>query len=313
MNILFFGTSSVSRYYLEELYKNSYKILVVTKFDKIIFNKNKSIQSEVKTYAVENNIDFIQVDEFTNNIINEIKKFNADIGIVVSYGKFIPSNIYNIPKFKTFNIHFSLLPKFRGASPVQYALCNGEVETGVSSFFIEDNFDTGNIIIQKKLTIDANDTAYSLLNRLIQLGITVMNNTIKLLYNNEYNVSPQIGSPSFAPSLKKKDGLIDWGKSANVVYNKFRGLYVWPNVYSVVKFGKLSGKKIIFIEMEIFDNYSVNKNFGTVHSIEKNSGFIVLCAVGKILITKVKIENKHIMYAWNFMQGKQLLIGDSFC
>ena len=313
MKILFFGTSVVSRYYLEALYKNDHKILVITKPDKPAFRGQKFIASAVKVYAIKNNVNFIQVEEFTDNIIKEIKSFDADVGVVVSYGKLISGNVFNLPKHKTFNIHFSLLPKLRGASPVQYALCNGETETGVSSFYIGDGLDNGDIIIQERLVIDVNDTAETLFSKLIPLGIVVMNKTLEFLESGKYNVIPQIGVPSFAPSLKKESGLIDWNKSAIVVYNKFRGLYLWPGVYSIVSFGKLAGKRIKFIEIEIFDKDSLNDDFGVVCSLEKNRGFTVSCAVGRILVVRIKLENKSVMRSWSFVQGRQLLVGDRFC
>jgi methionyl-tRNA formyltransferase len=313
VKILFFGTSIVSRCYLDELYKNNHEILVVTKPDRPAFRGQRFIAPAVKIYAINNNIDFIQVEEFTTDIIKEIKKFNADVGVVVSYGKLIPRSVFDLPKYKTFNIHFSLLPKLRGSSPIQYALCSGESETGVSSFYVGDDIDSGDIIIQEKLIIDINDTAETLLGKLIPIGIVVMNKTLEFFGNGKYDAIPQIGIPSFAPSLKKESGLIDWNKSASVVYNKFRGLYLWPGVYSIVSFGKLAGKKIKFVEIEIFDNDSLSDDFGIVYSIEKNRGFTVLCAVGKILVVKIKLENKSVMCAWSFIQGGQLSVGDRFC
>ncbi|MDR2666271.1 MAG: methionyl-tRNA formyltransferase [Endomicrobium sp.] len=313
MKILFFGTSIVSRYYLEALYKNNHEILVITKPDKPAFRGQKFIAPAVKVCAIKNNVNFIQVEEFTDNIIKEIKSFDADVGVVVSYGKLISRSVFNLPKYKTFNIHFSLLPKLRGASPVQYALCNGETETGVSSFCIGDGLDNGDIIIQEKLVIDINDTAETLFSKLIPLGIVVMNKTLEFLKSGKYNVIPQIGVPSFAPPLKKESGLINWNKSASVVYNKFRGLYLWPGVYSMVSFGKLTGKRIKFVEIEIFDKDSLNDDFGVVCSLEKNRGFTVACVVGKILVVRIKLENKSVMCSWSFIQGRQLSVGDRFC
>jgi methionyl-tRNA formyltransferase len=312
VKVLFFGTDSISKDYLEELYKNNHKIFVITMPDRPASRGQFIKPSLVKVYAVENNIDFIQPEMFINDVVETIKKFSADVGVVISYGKFIPKVIFDLPRHKTFNIHFSLLPKYRGASPVQYALCNGEIETGVTSFYIEEKLDAGNIIIQEKLSIDIKDNSKVLFNKLIPLGIYVMNRTLELFQNGKHYSTPQIGELSFAPIFKKEEGLVNWNKSAKEIYNRFRGLYIWPGIYSLVSKGKLSGKRIKFIDIEVFENNSVNRNFGVVHSMERYKGFIVSCAIGKILVTKIKPENRSVMSAWSFIQGEQFTIGDRF-
>lgn len=304
VKVLFFGTALISKVYLKELYKNNYNILIVTVPDRPSLRGQKVVFNAVKIYALENNISFIQSEEFNGEVIDTIKNFAPDVGIAVSYGKLIPSSVFLLPKYRTFNIHFSLLPKYKGASPVQYALCDGETKTGVTSFYIEEAFDSGDIIIQKKITIDIKDNAKTLFNKLIFLGIEVMNTTIDLLQNGKVNAMKQIGEPSLAPVLKKKDGLINWSKSAYEIYNQFRGLYIWPGIYSIVSQGKLVGKRIRFIDVEVLEKESLNKNFGTVYSIEKNKGFTVTCAIGKILVIKLQPENKSVMSAWSFIQGR---------
>jgi methionyl-tRNA formyltransferase len=312
VKILFFGTSSISRIYLEELYKSNYELFVVTVPDKPALRGHKFTPPAVKVYAIENNINFIQPEKFTPVVTKTIEDFVADIGVVVAYGKLIPRSIFNLPRYGVFNIHFSLLPKYRGAAPIQYALRNGDTETGVTSFYIEEKLDTGRIIVQEKLEIAIKDNTQTLFNKLIPLGIKVMNKTINLLQNGKANIIYQIGTPSFAPTLKKAEGLVKWNKSANEVYNQFRGLYSWPGIYSIVSSGKLAGKRIKFINIEIFEKKYLNKDFGIVFSIEKNKGFTVLCATGQILVTVIQPENKPIMTAWAFIQSRKLIVGDSF-
>ncbi|MDR1259952.1 MAG: methionyl-tRNA formyltransferase [Endomicrobium sp.] len=312
MKILFFGTSFISKVYLENLHKNNHEVFVVTVPDKRALRGQKFIYKHVKIYAIKNNINFIQPKEFTYDVINDIKKFYPDIGVVVAYGKIIPETIFNIPKYKTFNIHFSMLPKYRGAAPVEYALCNGEHETGVSSFYISEKLDAGNIIIQKKLSININDNAKTLFDKLIPLGVDIMNETLRLKQSALLGSVPQIGYPSFAPILKKENGIVNWSRSSSYVYNQFRGLYIWPGIYSVVSKGKLIGKRIKFIEIEIFDSTSINKNFGEICFTNEHKKFIVLCAVGKILIIKLQLESKRIVTALDFIYGRQFIAGDRF-
>jgi len=313
VRILFFGTAFISKTYLEELCKNNHEIFVVTMPDKPAFRGRMLVAPAVKIYAVENNISFIQTEKFTSEVVEKIKCFNADAGVVVSYGRLIPENVFNLPRYGTFNIHFSLLPKYRGPAPVEFALCSGETETGVTSFYIDKGVDSGSIIVREKIDIDIRDNAETLYRKLIPLGISVMNRTLKFLKGSRYTARPQSGAPSFAPFLKKEDGLADWNKSADVVYNKFRGLYIWPGMYSVFSHGRLAGKRMKFIEIEVFDGGSFNRDSGVVYSIERNKGFTVSCAAGRILVLKLQLENKPVAHAWNFIQGRQLSVGDRFC
>ncbi|MDR1087415.1 MAG: methionyl-tRNA formyltransferase [Endomicrobium sp.] len=312
MKILFFGTAQISKTYLESLYKDANEIFVITMPDKPALRGQKLTPPVVKTYSLENDIKFIQPDTFSTSIIENLKTFNADVGIAVAYGKLIPETVFNLPKYGAFNIHFSLLPKYRGAAPVQYALLNGESETGVTVFYIEKGLDTGDILVQKKLSIEEKDNSETLFNKLIPLGIEAMSETLNLFRLGKAEGLVQIGEPTFAPTLKKENGLIDWNKKANDIYNQFRGLYLWPGIYSIASKGKLKGKRIKFIDIEIFERSSKNKNFGTVLSIEKDKGFVISCGEGKILVTKVQPENKSVMPAWSFIQGGQLAIGDKF-
>lgn len=313
MKILFFGTAAISKVFIESLHNtNKHEIFCVTMPDKPAARGQKLTPPAVKEFSLENNIAFIQPEKFTPEVIEQIKNFNADAGVAVSYGKLIPKSVFLMPKYKTFNIHFSLLPKYRGAAPVQYALCNGETETGVSSFYLEETLDTGEIIIQEKMSIDINDTAETLFNKLIPLGIDVMNKTLSRFESGFLSGTPQSGEPSYAPTLKKEDGQVDWRKSAKEIYNRYRGLYPWPGTYSVISKGKNDGKRIKFIEIEVEETNTINEDLGKVFKIEKHKGFVVMCAVGKILVTKVQPENKSVMSAWDFIQGGQISEGDWF-
>ncbi|MDR0399103.1 MAG: methionyl-tRNA formyltransferase [Endomicrobium sp.] len=312
MKILFFGTAQISKTYLEALHTGANEIFVVTMPDKPALRGQKLAPPAVKTYSLGNNIKFIQPENFVPEVIEELRNFNADAGIAVAYGKLIPERVFNLPKYKTFNIHFSLLPKYRGAAPVQYALLNGETETGVTSFYIEKGLDTGDILIQKKLFIEEKDNSETLFNKLIPLGIEAMDETLELFRSGKLAGKPQVGEPTFSPSFKKEKGHLDWNKKAGEIYNQFRGLYLWPGIYSVVSKGTLKGKRIKFIDIEIFDADSKNKDFGVISSIEKDRGFVVSCLKGKILVSKVQPESKPVMSAWSFIQGGQLAIGDKF-
>jgi methionyl-tRNA formyltransferase len=312
VKILFFGTASISKLYLESLYNDSHELFIVTMPDKPALRGQQVVYPLVKTFALEKSLNFIQPLKFTQDVCQTIKNFDADVGIAVSYGKFIPRNIFDLPKFRTFNIHFSLLPKYRGAAPIQYSLLNGDTKTGVTSFYIEDGLDTGDILIQKPIDIDQKDNAETLFNKLALLGIEVMKETLNLLKTKKINAIPQTGEPTFARAFKKEAGLINWSKNAKEIYNQLRGLYIWPGLYSIIDKGQLQGERIKFLDFEVIEEESKNNNYGTVVSIEKNKGFIVTCATGKLLVTKLQPANKSIMSAWSFVLGGKLKIGDTF-
>lgn len=311
MKILFFGTAFISKAFLENLHKSNHKIFCVTMPDKPAARGQKITPPEVKVFAKENDIPFIQPEKFTSEIIEQIKSFNADAGIAVAYGRLIPKAVFEIPKYKTFNIHFSLLPKYRGAAPVQYALCAGDKETGVTAFFLEQTLDSGAVIVQEKLKINANDNTETLFAKLIPLGIEVMNKALILLEQGATG-TVQKGEVTYAPSLKKEDGKVDWKCSAVEIHNQIRGLSMWPGTFSVIGTGNLEGRRMKFIESEVVETNTVNEDPGKIFKIEKNKGFVVLCGTGKLLFTKIQPENKAVMNAWDFIQSGQLAEGDCF-
>ncbi|MDR1940748.1 MAG: methionyl-tRNA formyltransferase [Endomicrobium sp.] len=310
VKILFFGTASLSAAFLDNLYAAKHDIFCVTMPDKPASRGQKLSAPAVKIFAQNKGIPFIQPLKYDDCVFETLKAFNADAAVAVAYGKLIPQRIFLLPKHKTFNIHFSLLPKYRGAAPVQYALLNGETQTGVSSFYLEQTLDTGDIIIQKKMPIEPVDTAETLFSKLVPLGIEIMNETLVLFQNGASFGKKQEGEPSYTHILKKEDGLINWSKSAAEILNMFRGFYPWPGTYCVVSKGKLTGKRIKIIEFKIIDDSSLNGECGKIFSIEKNKGFSVLCAKGIILVTKIQPENKPVMDAWNFIQGGLLSLND---
>ncbi|MDR3111627.1 MAG: methionyl-tRNA formyltransferase [Elusimicrobiota bacterium] len=312
MKILFFGTASISRIYLDHLYKSGYEIFVITGTDKRAARGQRLVIPEVKVYCQEKNISYIQSESFSPEVVAIIRNLNADIGVVVSYGKLLSEEVFTATKSKVFNIHFSLLPKYRGASPVQYSLINNDKETGVTSFFVEKKLDCGDIIAQEKIAISKDENAKTLFDKLIPLGVSVMDKAIALLQTNGFKAKPQIGEATFAPTIGKKMGLVNWKKSAKEIYNLFKGLYLWPGLYSVFSTGLLSGKRIKFSNIEIADDISKNLNFGQICSFEKNKGFTVTCFCGKILVLEVQPENKRTMSAWDFLQGGNVAIGDKF-
>ena len=311
MKIIFFGTADISKYFLENINDKHKVVSVVTMCDKPVGRANKIKAPAIKEYAIEQNIPYIQVDKFNNDIIQKIKDCNADAGVVVSFGKIIPKNVFSLPRYGCFNIHFSLLPKYRGAAPVQQVLINGDTKTGVTAFCIEDGLDTGDILLQKELDIDIKDTSETLFNKLNIIGKNIMNEVLDMLDSGKIKAKKQEGTPSFCSTFNKERGKIDWNKSATEIYNLYRGLYLWPKVFCKISEGKMAGKILKILECEVVVDSS-NTKVGTVIKIIKGVGFIVKCSKDALLIKKVQPESKNQMSAFDFLNGVQIKVGSFF-
>ncbi len=311
MKIIFFGTAEISKYFLENIDKKHDIACVVTMCDKPVGRNNRIKAPAVKQYAAEKNIPYIQIDKFTDDTAEKIKSFNADAGAVVSFGKIIPEKIFTAPKYGCFNIHFSLLPEYRGASPVQQALIDGKKQTGVTSFFIEKGLDTGDILMQKTVDIEAEDTAETLFNKLNVCGVDVMNKTLDLLESGNFTAQPQKGEPSFCKIFKKEDGKIDWSRPAEDIYNLYRGFYIWPKVFSIINNGRMKGKMLKIMKCGVIEDTS-NAPCAAVTEVIKGRGFIVKCGKDALFITEVQPESKAKMSAYDFANGAGLKKGEAF-
>lgn len=311
MKILFFGTPEIAVPYLSEVSASHTVVGVVTQPDKPAARHLSLRPPEVKAAAEKRNLEVFQPEKFDDETAAKLQKLAPDLGVVVSYGKLIPERVFNIPKMGCFNIHFSLLPKYRGAAPVQWALINGEKETGVTSFWLEKSLDSGPILFQKKIQIDDSDDEETLFKKLIPLGVSVMYETLELLKNGKVPGAKQEGKATNAPTLKKEAGKIDWKKPAEEIRNIIRGTKLWPGAYCFGAEGKLENKRLKILKAQIYASNS-SKSPGEISEIVKNKGFVVGCGTGALLIEEVQPENKNSMPAWPFLQGGYVAIGSKF-
>ena len=311
MKILFFGTPEIAVPFLGEAAASHTVVGVVTQPDKPAARHLTLHPPAVKVAAQKIGTEVFQPDKFDDETVGKLQKLNTDLGVVVSYGKLIPERVFNIPKMSCFNIHFSLLPKYRGAAPVQWALIKGEKETGVSSFWLEKTLDSGPILVQQRIPIEDSDDEGTLFKKLIPLGLSVMNETIELLKNGKVPGSIQQGTPTNAPVLKKEDGKIDWSKPAEAIRNVIRGTKLWPGAYCMGTDGKLANKRIKILKAEIYSSNSSAKP-GEISEVIKNKGFVVNCGTGALLIEEIQPENKNSMPAWSFLQGGYASVGSKF-
>lgn len=252
LNFIFFGTPIVASKTLEILKGKGYiPKLIITSPDKPSGRGLEIHETPVALWAKENNIKCLKPEKITPEFINDIKPENYNLSIVVAYGKILPEEIINKPELGTINIHYSLLPKYRGASPLEAALINGDEETGVSIQQMEYKLDRGGILREERIKININDTKEKLRETLISLGANVLCEILPKIQNKELITTPQDESlATFCKKIKKEDGEININGNGKVNWNKYRAFYGWPGVFFFI-----NGKRIKITEA-IYENDS---------------------------------------------------------
>lgn len=313
MRILFMGTPDFSLQFLKKIMESDEIVAIVTQGDRPSKRGHRWEYSEAKKFALEKNFTLFQPEKIADgNFVKGIKKLVPDLVVVVAFGKVLSREVLSIPQKGCVNIHFSLLPKYRGPAPVQWALLNGDSYTGVSSIFMKEEVDAGDIILQKKVSIGPEDDYLSLLAKLCEVGVGLLEETLNLIKEGKVSRHPQdISDISYAPFLKKSDGQINWNDSSRRVLNRIRALNPWPGTYIKVN----DGKKVKILEAKIIpvaveaDKGGFPKP-GKIVEIRKGKGFVVACKEGGLLVSRVQPENKSIQRAYDYLQGARLTVGD---
>lgn len=257
LNFIFFGTPDVASQTLEILKQNGYlPSLIVTSLDKPKGRKMLVTPPPVKIWAQENNIPFIQPEKLDEKFTFKLSTFNFQLFLVVAYGKIMPEKIINLPKLGSLNIHYSLLPKYRGASPVESAILNGETETGVTIQKMAFEMDSGPIIAQEKVKIFLDEKAPDLRERLIKKGGELLVKILPDFIEGKIKEIPQNeNEATFCKKIKKEDGLVNLEEELpSVLYNKFRAYAFWPRTFFFIK-----GKRIIITEATLENNQFITK------------------------------------------------------
>lgn len=307
MKIIFLGTSHFSSYILTELLKTRHEVIcVISQPNKAVGRKKVITETEVYKISQINKIRCIQPNKIID-IYDELCTIDFDLLITAAYGQIIPQKILDLPKVLSINVHGSLLPKYRGASPIQTAIINGEEETGITIMRMVYQMDAGEIISQKKIKIAENDTADDLFDKLKNIGSKLLNDTIDKIEQNDYIIVPQNEKEvTFAPMLDKNKNKIDWMKSAKEIHNLIRGLYSWPYAQTL-----FNGKSIKIISAEIsFSN--VKGENGEIVEILKE-GIVVKSHESYILIKKIQIPGKNILNSYDYFQNfknKKIKLGE---
>ena len=258
MKIVFMGTPDFARDSLSAIYDAGHEITaVVTVPDKPKGRGMKLIPCEVKEYAIEKNIKVYQPEKLRENkeIVDTLKDINPDVICVVAYGKIIPKEILEIPKYGCVNVHPSLLPQYRGSAPIQWAILNGDKETGVTTMYLDEGMDSGDIILRTKTPIDKDETSGELWDRLSKIGAELLVETLEKIEN---KTAPRIKQPkefTLAPMIEKSQAKIDWkSKTAQEIKNLVRGLNPIMGAYSVLNEKKIKFWKVDKLSIEEFIN-----------------------------------------------------------
>ncbi|GAB4545345.1 MAG: methionyl-tRNA formyltransferase [Thermodesulfovibrionia bacterium] len=297
MRLIFFGTPEFAIPSLRSILDSGIEVIaVITQTDKQKGRGRRFLPPPVKIEAMAHGLFIIQPASVKDKgFIDRLKALNPDMIIVVAYGKILPSEIIHIPRMGCINLHASLLPKYRGAAPINWAIINGDKVTGVTTMLMDEGMDTGPILLQQRVEIRDDDTAGSLSERLAMEGAMLLIKTIEMVEKGDIRPIPQSGEPSYAPPLKKSDGLIDWSRPARMIYDFIRGVTPWPGAYTF-----LEGERIIITKVMPMDGEGRG---GFIEEVTKDR-LIVGTGNGLLSILELKPEGRSVMDIKSFLQGR---------
>jgi methionyl-tRNA formyltransferase len=310
LRIVYMGTPDFAVEPLKLLVENNYNIVgVVTNPDKPAGRGQKIQESAVKIYAKSKNLNILQTPKFRDEVfLNDLKSLSADLQIVVAF-KMLPEIVWDMPRVGTFNLHASLLPQYRGAAPINWAIINGDDKTGVSTFFLKHEIDTGNIIFQEEVIIDGNDNAGIIHDKLMYKGSQLVLKTVDAILDNNFpqinqnDVNLSESNIKHAPKIFKNDCKIDWQKDLNSIHNLIRGLSPYPAAWTEIK-----NQEKKQIQLKIFKSEKENKNhnnpIGTI--LSDNKTFLkVAVRDGFIEIIELQLAGKKRISVIEFLRGFQ--------
>ena len=296
MKIIFWGTPDFAVPSLKILLENNHKILaIVTAPDKERGRGQRVSFTPVKEFAIQNNIPVLQPEKLkAEDFINNLKTFDCDLYVVVAF-KILPREVFTIPKYGSFNLHASLLPKFRGAAPIQWTLIAGETETGVTTFALEDKVDTGNMYLQKKIPILLEDNFGTLHDQLSLLGAETVLDTVNSIENGTAKLmkqSDELATP--APKITKEIMQIDWNRSAQEIQNLIRAFSPWPGAFFIH-----NGKLIKVYRSKIANN--MNLPVGKI--LERKEQLFIGCKNDVLEILEIQLEGHKKLSVTEFLRG----------
>ena len=306
MKTIFMGTPEFAIPSLKVVSQNTDLKLIFTKEDKRNARGNKIIYSPVKQFGLDNDIEVIQPKRMKDEeVIAKIKEINPDLIVVVAYGKILPKEIIDIPKYGIINVHSSLLPKYRGASPIHSAILNGDKESGVSIMYIEEGLDSGDVILKETCEITEDDTLGTLHDRLKELGAIGLEKALKLIEAEEVKAEKQDDSKAtFVKPITKEQAKIDWNNTKEVIFNQIRGLNPFPGAYTHNE----KNENIKIYKSEKLEKEYDGEN-GTVVEMTKK-GPVVKVANGALRLLEIKFEGKKLQSGADIVNGRKMAVGE---
>lgn len=302
LKVVFFGTPEFAKTSLEAIHNSNHEVVgVVTVADKASGRGQKIHQSPVKIYAEENGLTVLQPVKLRNpDFLENIKKLNADIFVVVAF-RMMPKILFEMPRLGTFNLHASLLPDYRGAAPINYAIINGETKTGATTFFINEKIDEGNILLQEEIEILPEDNAGTLHDRLMEMGAKLVVKTLDGIAEKSISEKPQPHSEHLKNAFKifKDDTKINWNQNSKTVHNFIRGMSPYPCAFTILKIGE--DEKSLKIFSGNFKTNNHNQEAGKLE-ISKNT-FKIFTNDGYYEPEEVQLEGKKRMNIKDFLNG----------
>ncbi|RAL57940.1 methionyl-tRNA formyltransferase [Candidatus Gracilibacteria bacterium GN02-872] len=321
MKIAFFGTGDFSKNILKNILKSEKKVeikLIVSQADKPIGRKKEILPTPVKSLALDEKIEVLQPEKLkeNKNFFEKLKSLDLDFIVVVAYGKIIPKEILEIPKFGCINIHGSLLPLYRGASPIQESLKNGDEKTGLTIMFMSEGMDEGDILAKKEVILDILDKTPDVFKKFENFGAKLLLETLEQVISSNLKGEKQDEkNATYCSKIEKKDGEVDFKKeTAFEIYNKFRAYFPWPGIYSFYKGKKLSIEDCFFEEIDLDDE---EFSPGDVIEIEnehgeKNYQIGIICKKGVLTLKTIKLEGKNSTDIKSFLNGNKDFLDYSF-
>ena len=307
MKTIFMGTPEFAIPSLKVVSKNTDLRAIFTKEDKVNARGNKIIFSPVKQFGIDNEIEVIQPKKVKDEkIIKKIKEINPDLIVVVAYGKILPKEIIDIPKYGIINVHSSLLPKYRGASPIHSAILNGDTESGVSIMYIEEGLDSGDVILQESCDILESDTLGTLHDKLKDLGAIGLEKALKLIEEEKVEAIKQDESlATFVKPITKEQTKIDWNNTKEVIFNQIRGLNPFPAAHTFNE----KNENIKIYKTEKLDKEYEGKN-GQIVDIINKKGPVVKVKNGALVLLEVKFQGKKLQRGADVINGRKMAIGE---
>ncbi|KUO70078.1 MAG: methionyl-tRNA formyltransferase [Clostridia bacterium BRH_c25] len=300
------GTPDFAVPCLRELLSQKHDIAaVVTQPDRAKGRGKKLAPPPVKVLAEKAGIPVYQPDRIkTREFTQILKDLKPDVIVVVAFGQMLSQVILDIPPLGCINVHGSLLPKYRGAAPINWCIINGEHMTGITTMYMDKGIDTGDMILRKETVIGENETAGELHDRLMELGASVLSETMELLTKGAFMRIPQDNAEStYAPIMTKALGKIDWSKDAEEIRNLIRGTYPWPGAFSAY-----SGKIFKIMSANVYEPAMKHENWGSITRVEKDC-IVVSCGTGSLKITELQFENEKRMSVEAYLRGHDIKEG----